>query len=202
MYHLCLACVFQPLKVGMTTPEVIKCPDGHFHRAVYGLRPYITDYPEQDWLAAIVQRSKFYIHFEKFDLQKHSNKFDRCNAPPNNLNWPNSHQQTHKKTDFLISTWDLGTLWSDFGICVDIVVRHPPIFQVHILKQTLVAIHTWLPSCWHPWTLNTGFAPSGHQKDIQESYCNVGQPVPAQRTWRGLCTWDYCRYWPSVCNSM
>ncbi|KAH9970250.1 hypothetical protein BJV74DRAFT_784509 [Russula compacta] len=39
----------------MTTPEVVRCPDGHFHRAVYGLSPYITDYPEQVWLASIVQ---------------------------------------------------------------------------------------------------------------------------------------------------
>jgi Plavaka transposase len=39
----------------MTTPEVVKCPDGHFRRAVYGLRPYIADYPEQVWLSAIVQ---------------------------------------------------------------------------------------------------------------------------------------------------
>jgi hypothetical protein len=39
----------------MTTPEVVKCPDGHFRRAVYGLGPYIADYPEQVWLSGIVQ---------------------------------------------------------------------------------------------------------------------------------------------------
>jgi hypothetical protein len=55
MYQACLAHVFQPLKLGMSTPEVVKCPDGHFRRAVYGLGPYIADYPEQVWLAAIVQ---------------------------------------------------------------------------------------------------------------------------------------------------
>jgi hypothetical protein len=55
MYHVCLAHVFAPLKAGMTTPEVVKCPDGHFRRAVYGLGPYIADYPEQVWLAGIVQ---------------------------------------------------------------------------------------------------------------------------------------------------
>jgi hypothetical protein len=55
MYHASLACVFSPLKPGMTTPEVVKCPDGHLRRAVYGLGPYIADYPEQVWLAAIVQ---------------------------------------------------------------------------------------------------------------------------------------------------
>ena len=55
MYHTCLARVFRPLKDGMTTPEVVKCPDRHFRRAVYGLGPYIADYPEQVWLSAIVQ---------------------------------------------------------------------------------------------------------------------------------------------------
>ena len=58
MYHLCLAHVFQPLKAGMTTLEIVKCPDSHFRRAVYGLGPYIADYPEQVWLAAIVQVSQ------------------------------------------------------------------------------------------------------------------------------------------------
>ena len=55
IYHASLTCVFNPLKAGMTTPKVIKCPDGHFRHAVYGLGPYIADYPEQVWLAAIVQ---------------------------------------------------------------------------------------------------------------------------------------------------
>ena len=55
MYHACLARIFAPSKNGMTTAEVVKCPDGHFRRAVYGLGPYIADYPEQVWLAAIVQ---------------------------------------------------------------------------------------------------------------------------------------------------
>lgn len=55
MYHASLAQVFEPLKNGMTTPEVVKGPDGHFYRVIYGLGPYIADYPEQVWLACIVQ---------------------------------------------------------------------------------------------------------------------------------------------------
>lgn len=39
----------------MTEPEVVLCPDGHFRRAIYSLGPYIADYPEQVWLAAVVQ---------------------------------------------------------------------------------------------------------------------------------------------------
>jgi hypothetical protein len=39
----------------MTTPEVARFPDGHFRRVIYGLGPYIADYPEQALLACIVQ---------------------------------------------------------------------------------------------------------------------------------------------------
>ncbi|KDQ50194.1 hypothetical protein JAAARDRAFT_200196 [Jaapia argillacea MUCL 33604] len=38
----------------MTTPKVIQCSDGHFCQAIFGLGPYIADYPEQVWLAGIV----------------------------------------------------------------------------------------------------------------------------------------------------
>ncbi|KAF8200370.1 hypothetical protein BJ912DRAFT_1020063 [Pholiota molesta] len=39
----------------MTTPEVVHCPDGHFRKVIYSLGPYIADYPEQVWLAGVVQ---------------------------------------------------------------------------------------------------------------------------------------------------
>lgn len=55
LYHACLAQIFEPLRAGMTTPEVIRCPDGHLRHAFYGIGPYIADYPEQVWLASIVQ---------------------------------------------------------------------------------------------------------------------------------------------------
>jgi hypothetical protein len=38
----------------MTVPTVVKCPNGNFCCVVFGLGPYITDYPEQVWLAGIV----------------------------------------------------------------------------------------------------------------------------------------------------
>ena len=39
----------------MTRPEITRCPDGHFRQAIYGIGPYIADYPEQALLACIVQ---------------------------------------------------------------------------------------------------------------------------------------------------
>lgn len=55
MFHGSLLEILTPLKGGMTTPEVLKCPDGHFRRVVYGVGPYIADYPEQVLLTCIVQ---------------------------------------------------------------------------------------------------------------------------------------------------
>ena len=39
----------------MVIPEVVHFMDGHFRKVIYGLGPYIADYPEQALLACIVQ---------------------------------------------------------------------------------------------------------------------------------------------------
>ena len=55
LFHLSLAKMLESLKPGMTAPEVIRFPDGHFRKVIYGLGPYIADYPEQALLTCIVQ---------------------------------------------------------------------------------------------------------------------------------------------------
>ena len=55
LFHASFALILQPLVPGETIPEVYKCPDGHFRRVVWGIGPYIADYPEQALLACIVQ---------------------------------------------------------------------------------------------------------------------------------------------------
>jgi Plavaka transposase len=55
LFHSSLARVLESLKPGMTKPEVVRCADDHFRRVIYGLGPYIADYPEQALLACIVQ---------------------------------------------------------------------------------------------------------------------------------------------------
>ena len=55
LLHSSLAKVLESLKTGMKTPEVVRFPDGHFRKVIYGLGPYIADYPEQALLACIVQ---------------------------------------------------------------------------------------------------------------------------------------------------
>jgi len=55
LFHSSLGAILEPLRSAMTTPEVTRCPDGHFRRVIYGLGPYIADYPEQALLASVVQ---------------------------------------------------------------------------------------------------------------------------------------------------
>lgn len=54
LFHTSLAYIFERLKPYMTTPDLIKCADGLYRKAIYGIGPYIADYPEQVLLAGIV----------------------------------------------------------------------------------------------------------------------------------------------------
>jgi hypothetical protein len=55
IFHKSLSQILSSLRPGMTTPEIVRCPDNHFRRVVYGIGPYIADYPEQILLSCIVQ---------------------------------------------------------------------------------------------------------------------------------------------------
>jgi hypothetical protein len=55
LFHSSLSRILASLKPAMTVPEVVRFGDGHFRRVIYGLGPYIADYPEQVVLACIVQ---------------------------------------------------------------------------------------------------------------------------------------------------
>jgi len=72
LFHASLATIFSSLKPGMTTPEVVLCPDGHFRRVVWGLGPYIADYPEQVLISCIVQgwcaRYDPFLHYLFYDV--------------------------------------------------------------------------------------------------------------------------------------
>jgi hypothetical protein len=63
--------------------------------------------------------SEFSVMFTNFYLNQATG---RCDAKPNNLDVSNSYLQNCKKTEFLIKNWDMGTLWTNFGVCADIVV--------------------------------------------------------------------------------
>lgn len=104
MYHSCLAKIFEPLKAGMTTPELIRCPEGHWRKAIYGLGPYIADYPEQVWLAGIVQgwcpkwvAVQLYWHFSSLFLHP-------TDVTPSQVTWTSrGHEGDHTRRQISLS---------------------------------------------------------------------------------------------------
>ncbi|KAG1805024.1 uncharacterized protein HD556DRAFT_1429137 [Suillus plorans] len=104
LLHSSLAKMLESLKPGMTTPEVVRSPDGHFRRAVYGLGPYIADYPEQALLACIVQ-----------------NWCPKCTAPADGLDNGTYGRRSRDHTEVLVEEFELGVLWDEYGLVGDIV---------------------------------------------------------------------------------
>ncbi|KIK94003.1 hypothetical protein PAXRUDRAFT_12323 [Paxillus rubicundulus Ve08.2h10] len=87
----------------MTTPQVMKCPDRHFHQIIFSLGSYIADYPEQVLISGIVQ-----------------NWCGRCMAFPNNLD-SGGALQTLELTQALIEELSLCVVWDEWGIDANIV---------------------------------------------------------------------------------
>ena len=171
MYHACLAQLFEPLKAGMTIPEVIKCSDGHWRQAIYGLGPYIADYPEQVWLAAVVQ-----------GWCPKSVSF-RVSQLPFSLGWPMISLDAMQIPKTLMQMEQIlvgkarQTFWSTLGIlefCGLILVFVRMYWYVFFFVSTthcphihpLEAIHSRLPPGWYtritiPWPIT-----SSHQRDF------------------------------------
>lgn len=55
LIHSALSQILQPLLPGMMKPRIVRCPDRHYRKAIFGLGPYIADYPEQCLIACVVQ---------------------------------------------------------------------------------------------------------------------------------------------------
>jgi Plavaka transposase len=54
LFHESLAHILRSLRPWMSKPRITRCGDGHYRRVIYGLGPYIADYPEQTLLACVV----------------------------------------------------------------------------------------------------------------------------------------------------
>jgi hypothetical protein len=76
--------------------------------------------------------------------------FVRCDACPDDLDAGGARLQNHEKTDFLIGIWDLGILWTNFGVRADVVVRLKFPFFVSRFSTTFAAVHAWISPGQHP----------------------------------------------------
>ncbi|KAI5984035.1 hypothetical protein EDD15DRAFT_2390543 [Pisolithus albus] len=103
LFHTAMSRILSSLKAGMTVPQVMKCPDGHFRRAVFGIGPYIADYPEQVLISGIVQ-----------------NWCGRCIVLPDNLD-AGGPPRTAELMRALIEELQAGAAWDEWGIDVNVV---------------------------------------------------------------------------------
>jgi hypothetical protein len=105
LFHGSLSRIIQRLRLGMNKFEVLRYGDGYYRRTIYGLSPYIADYPEQVLLACVVQG-----WCPRYDLtfQMLSPDWDwcRCDARWDNLDHA-AGRRSHRLTE---------ALWDDYGM--------------------------------------------------------------------------------------
>ncbi|KAF8992148.1 hypothetical protein BDQ17DRAFT_1392882 [Cyathus striatus] len=107
LFHASLAYILQSLKPWMTKPKVTHCGNGYFYHVIYGIGPYIADYPEQCLLACIV-----------------SGWCVRCTAFFNDLDNQEEaslHSYEHTKALYDAVGGNHRALWDGYGIIADIV---------------------------------------------------------------------------------
>ncbi|RXW18633.1 hypothetical protein EST38_g7221 [Candolleomyces aberdarensis] len=108
LLHSSIARILMPLKRWMTEARITRCGDGHFRRVVYGLGPYIADYPEQCVLACVV-----------------SGWCPRCIAMAKDLDSSpkDAAQRSHDHTDAVHQAYDGDhkKMWDGYGIIADVI---------------------------------------------------------------------------------
>ncbi|KAG1894965.1 uncharacterized protein F5891DRAFT_1130757 [Suillus fuscotomentosus] len=107
LFQQSLAKIFESVKPFMETPNITCFPDGHFRRTIYGLGPYIADYPEQVLLSGILQ-----------------NWCPRCLANSKDLDGgqPCLHQcKAH--TELLIEQLTYRQVWQEYGTIGDLIIK-------------------------------------------------------------------------------
>ena len=125
LFHNSLTEIFEDLKPAFTTPEVVRCGDGHYRRLIYGFGPYIADYPEQCLVASIVQGwCPRYVLIFLIRCCPEDVYFPRCLAPTNDLDNPTfqNNPRTLEHTQTILENLELGELWDAYGLVGNIVV--------------------------------------------------------------------------------
>jgi Plavaka transposase len=102
VFHSSLAKILSPLKPAMTTPKVVKCWDGHFRKAIYGIGPYIADYQEQILVSSVVQ-----------------GWCAKCLILPNAMEQPGI-TRTCEHSHAVMDAFRLAVAWDEYGISGDI----------------------------------------------------------------------------------
>ena len=128
LFHMSLVHILQSVEPWMSKPHITRCGDGHLRCVIYGLGPYIADYPEQVLLAWVVSgwcpkwvSIKFCLPFQCSVVWS----WFRCTARPTNLDDdPTAILRSHEHTNMVLKTFEdeLSTPWQGYGIISDVRV--------------------------------------------------------------------------------
>ncbi|KAH9916112.1 uncharacterized protein BXZ73DRAFT_92536 [Epithele typhae] len=102
VYHMAIERILAPLRPHMEVPLPLRCPDGHWRGALFELGPFLVDYPEQVYVARIVQ-----------------GWCPKCLAFPDSLDRPGV-PRFRVSAEHLQRAFDPGTLWDLFGLLSDV----------------------------------------------------------------------------------
>lgn len=107
----------------MKTPTVLRCPDGHYRRAIFCLGPYIADYPEQAILCGIVQGwcPRCAIIVLTFHYAPYQCTY-RCQAHREDLDGGDTTPRAQQLTSLLGSLYNETILHDEYGIHEDVIV--------------------------------------------------------------------------------
>ncbi|KAI6136006.1 hypothetical protein F5141DRAFT_1208383 [Pisolithus sp. B1] len=103
LFHTAMTRIFSTLKDGMTVPQLMKCPDHHFCHVIFGINPYIADYPEQVPISRIIQ-----------------NWCGQCLAFPNDLDGGGAAWM-RQFTQALTEELPPGVAWDEWGVDASIL---------------------------------------------------------------------------------
>lgn len=133
----------------MLVPEIVKFGDGFFRRVMYGLGPYIADYPEQVLLACIV--SGWCARFLSIlNIKDSTYTLCRCSAKSWDLDG-GGFNRSQVWTDFMATSFTARQLWDDYGIVADLIVRTilPRKPLPKLISFFITAVHQRFPPCRH-----------------------------------------------------
>ncbi|KAF8326760.1 hypothetical protein F5887DRAFT_899548 [Amanita rubescens] len=104
IFHASLTRILKTLKKGMSKPVLLRYADGYYRWTIYGLGPYIADYPEQVLLSCVVQ-----------------DWCPKCTALNKDLDGEIGGRRSHEHTEALVDALDEKVLWFDYGIVSNIM---------------------------------------------------------------------------------
>ncbi len=148
LIHTALSQILQPLKPEMTKPEIVHCPDWHYRKAVFGLGPYIADYPEQCTIACIVQGwCPKYVLSPLTVIFSHLMSVIRClTRLSGGRNIGSGGLRSLEHTIRALETYELGELWEKYGLVGDLVVCWAPTLMFILPFNDLLAFYRRLPT--------------------------------------------------------